>query len=445
MAITYSAYSVYWYDANKDGYGMAGRIRDNGSDVTAFPGMRAGLNGDPKVEGFVDAGGNLRVAVTDRDAAGGLRPVYIHNAVSGAEVAGKSPQSWPENNLYTLVKLGDYLYAIDYDNAKVIEIDANTYAATNVSYTLESKFIPAGYQAVGQALIVIDDILYGLFSFPDSTWSNYAPSLLVRFTVVPNTSITVAHGSLDPEATETDYNTNIAPNAFSLAAYGSDLYIAALGGQQTKDNYNADSRLQRIAYGATNLKNEAIYNLLVPDATNLPYEIRDISFDDTASPGTAYVLVGSYKPTGPAPTDPWKMEGKLMSTTDIANFAFTNLVTIDDFTGGVLGYYWSAKYTSDNVRLWYTRGNDIRVYDASNLPTIVGTLPMSTLNGGGAYTALNDLTYVGKLGTIKLSGYRSHIQRSNSKFAQAARALTKGRPELTEEEFAQLAAIYGAP
>ncbi|MDR0736131.1 MAG: hypothetical protein LBF51_04735, partial [Zoogloeaceae bacterium] len=134
-----------------------------------------------------------------------------------------------------------------------------------------------------------------------------------------------------------------------------------------------------------------------------------------------------------------------VSTTD---FVIANFNVIDDFSTSataVLGYYWSAQYTPDNDRLWFARGNAIRVYNASSTATPVSTLAMSALNGGGSYNSLNDLTYVGATGTIKLSGYRSPLQRANTPFAQAARALTKGRPELTEEEFQQLVAIHGQP
>jgi hypothetical protein len=144
---------------------------------------------------------------------------------------------------------------------------------------------------------------------------------------------------------------------------------------------------------------------------------------------TAYILAGAYNSN-------WQLVGKLFSTTDFKNFA-----VIDDFSAGtVTGYFWAAQYTPDNDRLWYARGNDIWVYDANNLPTTVGTLPMSTLNGGGSYDSLNDLTYVGATTTVSLRGYRSPLQRSNTPFAQAARALTRGRPELTEEERQQLQA-----
>jgi hypothetical protein len=164
--------------------------------------------------------------------------------------------------------------------------------------------------------------------------------------------------------TVADNNPNLAANAFSLAVMNSgsssgDIYIAAIGGQQTTAGYNADSALQSVAY--PNIGAAKVRSLMSVSAT-FPYEFRDISFKGT----TAYVLAGTYGP-GQTPTDPWVMNGQLFSTTD-----FTNLSVIDTIAAAP-GYLWSAQYTPDNNRLWYAHGNDIRVYDAGNLPQTVGT------------------------------------------------------------------------
>ncbi|MDR1350886.1 MAG: hypothetical protein LBJ59_08970 [Zoogloeaceae bacterium] len=428
MAITTSAYTVYWYDATGAGYGMAGRIVDAGVSVLPNPGMKIGLNGDPKVKGFIDTGNNLRIAVTDR-VAGQSQSVFIHDATNGQQVG--SAQTWPEDNLYTLVRLGNYLYAIDYDNAKVIEISATApYAATGVSFSLASvtpSLIPPGSQACGQALIVLNGTLYGLFAFPDSTWSNYANSLLVRFAIAGSgtgrtISVSASNGTL-------------AKNAFAVASDGTDLYVAAIGGKQTQGDYNENSRLQKINASLTTVTNVMSASPKGGTPPAFPYEFRDISFKGSV----AYILAGAYDSN-------WNLRGKLFSTTD-----FSTLTNIDDFSSGaaVAGSFWSAQYTPDNDRLWYTRGNDIRIYNASNLTQVGDPLTVtvgSLIAQGDQYTDLNDLSYVGPAGgSVSLRGYRSPLQRSNTPFAQAARALTRGRPELTEEEFQQLAKTHGAP
>jgi len=416
MANAFAAYSVYYYDANKIGYGMAGRILDTGSAVGASPNLNTSLNGDPKVAGFTDSSNALRVAVTDY-VTGSSRPVTIYNATSAASVA---TPSWSSiQNLYSLVKLGSFLYAMDYDNARVVEINAGTYAQTGRVYNLPASLTPSGFKAYGQALVVAGGQLYGLFTFANSTWTSYANSLLVRFDL---TTTPISVGS-------TASNGSFAPNAFSLAVSGNDIYIAAIGGSQGSSGVpNAASRLQKIDYTLSNLTTAPITNVMSP-STTYPYEIRDISFKGS----TAYVLVGTYNSS-------WQLAGKLLSTTN-----FTTFTTINDFSAGAAGYFWTAQYTADNDRIWFARGNQILVYTAASLSTPAATLgfaaspPYRLITTGQLYDNLNDLTFIGALGTqMKMHGYRSPIQASNSLKAIQARIITQGRPELTEEEFKQL-------
>lgn len=416
MATTFTAYSVYYYDNQTPpvGHGMAGRIVDNGSTVTPLPDLKkTDLNGDPKVEGFADGGGTLRIAVTDY-TAGTARPTYVY----GAAVPGTpATATWSNvTNLYSLVKFGSYLYAIDYDNARVVEINATTYAQTGVSYTLPAGLTPSGFIAHGQALAVVGGNLYGLFTFVDSAWSNYANSLLVRFTVSGGSSISVGANA---------YNGNFAKNAFSLAPQGNDLYVAAIGGTQVAGSYNPASRVQKIDYTAANLGAAAVIDVLSPSAA-FPYEFRDISFKGA----TAYILLGAYNSS-------WQMAGKLVSTSDFSTFA-----TVNDFSGGAPGYFWSAQYTADNDRIWFARGKQILVYSASSPATPVATLGLtagSLISTGELFDNLNDLAYVGALGArTTLRGYRSPLQASRTARAMQGRTLAAGRPELTAEQLALL-------
>jgi hypothetical protein len=421
MSTAISAYAVYTYTTGVQG--MAGRIVDNGGSLpgalTVIPDLHTFLNnGDPKVEGFIDGNGKLRIAATDY-VKGSQEPVFIYDAPSGVQVGNSV--SWSEDNLYTLVKCGDFLYAIDYDNAKVIEINATTYLQTKRVYTLASSFNPdpSTYQAVGQELIVVNGVLYGLFAFPDMSWASYAPSLIVRFDL-SGTNIAVASS-----------NANLAKNAFAVASDGTSLYVAAIGGPQQSGTYNADSRLQSLPLSFVPSSIPA--NLLQPDDDNFPFEIRDITFKGSM----AYVFAGKYDAN-------WNMDGLLFSApaTD-----FDDRSDIDE-PSGEPGYFWSVQYTADNNRLWYARGNPIRVYDAGSgtVPGLSVTLDMDTLKGSGSYDSLNDLTYVGAEPVERrasLRGYRSPLQRSKSPLAVALRAITNGRPEATAKEMAQARAMIG--
>jgi hypothetical protein len=419
MATAYSAYTVYYYDYSVDpavGYGMAGRIIDiSGGAITPLPDMNTSLNGDPKVEGLMNYISNdLFVAATDR-MAGQPELVYIHDVTDGSQVG---TATWPTQNLYTLVNLGAYLYAIDYDQAMVVEINASTYAATGVTYPLDNSFIPAGYQAVGQALLVVDGTLYGLFSFPDSSFDEYEPSLIVRFSITPDT--------IDPSKnviSVAESNNGLAKNAFSFAANGSDIYVAAIGGAQSAGAYNADSRLQSLP---ADFDSSTAVTDVMSAGDDFPYEFRDVSFDGS---GNAFVLAAVYNVN-------WNTDGLLFSTAD-----FINLKPIDVFFN-VSGYFWSAQYTPDRDRLWYARGNEVVVYAADDVRPIALPAPVTTLtvgegsliSTGEQYTNLNDLTYVGSMGNRSLRGYRSPLQRANTPLARALRPITRGRPEATEEE-----------
>lgn len=433
MADTVSAYSVYYYDyatTPATGHGMAGLIADSGgSAITAFPNLQSGLNGDPKVEGFSDTGANLRLAVTDY-VAGTARPVTIYDPLIPSALATKT---WSNvKNLYTLVRHGSYLYALDYDNARVVQIDPTTYNETGKSLALAASGVPlpSGYTPYGQALAVVGGALYGLFSFADSSWANYAGSMLVRFTI-SGTGISIG---------ASDYNNTLAGNAFALAPQGSDLYIAAIGGAQgSSGTPNANSCLEKIAISGS-LSGASVIPVLTQ--SDFPYEYRDISFDPS---GQAYVLLGTYNSS-------WKLQGKLVQIGNLASPGTTTTV-IDDFsTAGTAGsgYFWSAQYTADNSRVWFARGSQIRVYGIATPIALAGTLTLSAnspgnpgglIDTGNLYDSLNDLSYIGAAGSFTaLRGYRSPLQASASPRAQAARQLTRGRPELLPEEAAALAA-----
>jgi hypothetical protein len=424
---------------------MVTLIVDNGSTLPnppdeassvlrVLPNMETRLNGDPKTEAFIAESGfkttsNLRVVVTDRDGTVS-RPVRIYDPedfVADPSTPNQplTTQVWsPILNLYTVVRLGNYLYGIDYDLGKVVEMyGIAPYAATGVTYQ-QPVSRTSKYQARGQELVVVDGVLYGLFAYPDSGFANYDPSVLVRFEINPGLKIEAEAMSND------DPNSGgvFEMNAFALASNGGYLYVASIGGVQGQDKPNSHSALQRIAVNFPD--NAPALTILTPG--QLPagvYEFRDISFDDD---GNAYLFTGTYNSN-------WNMNWTLYKSADI-----TVLLELEEFDSAtdVAGYYWSAQYAADNNRLWFVRGNDIWVYDADDAES-AGILTMSDLIGSSTipYDSLNDLAYIGvptaPPGRRALRGYKSHWQRSNSDLARAVRAITRGRPEATEEEVAQ--------
>jgi hypothetical protein len=426
---SYAAYSVYTYSTSP-ATGMAGRIVDTGGDsstaITPHPDMSPTLtdtftwNGDPTVQGFDLSSSALRIAVTDYTGTAG-QPIRIYNATNGNLLTTVSSGWSNVANLYGLVKVGSYLYAIDYDNGRVVEINPSTYAQTGISYTLPSKTVSGTtYSPHGQALLAIGNTLYGLFSYANTGFTAYTNSELVKFSITGDFSISVS-----------DSNSSFAQNAYALTANGSNIYVASIGGEQTAGSYNTGSAIQSISYSGT-LSGVTPTTVMSPSST-YPYNFLDISFNTNTSPATAYILMGAYN------SDYSGTNGVLLSTTD-----FTNFTTIDTISNAG-GYYWAAQYTSENKRLWYARGNPIWVYDASGTGTPVNvaelTLTAGSLlsSGDPAYTNLSNFSFVDPPDHQRvLRGYRSPIQASNTAWAAKARAIAQGRPSLTKEEVEQL-------
>ncbi|MBG6116599.1 MULTISPECIES: hypothetical protein [unclassified Sphingobium] len=420
MATTRTAYSLYHYLSG--GSGMAGRITDNGTTVAAtFPKLTSALNGDPLVEGF-NLGGQ-RIAVTQR-VAGSAQPTAIYNAASGG--AAIATPTWANViNPYGLEPLGSRLYALDFDGGKLVEINGSSpYAATGVIFDFNTNpvtapLVPSGMKAHGQAVLNIGGALYGLFIIADTSFTTYANSVLVRFSITGGSSITVAPN---------DYNNGFEKNSFQMAVSGSELFVAAIGGVQSNTGYNTNSKIQKVTYGASPLSGAPVTTVLSASAS-YPYEFRGISFKGS----TAFILAGRYDAS-------WNLMGDLRSTTN-----FTTFTTIDSFSGS-LGYYWAAQYTTDNDRLWYARGNEIRVINASTL-ALVQALTITTtgagrlMEPGDQYTNLNDMSYVSPTGLVtRIRGYQSPTQISATPRAAAARAIAKGRPELLPEEWEEVEA-----
>jgi hypothetical protein len=423
MANTYAGYSVNYYETAPPhtGHGMVGTINDDGSTVAASPDLQTGLNGDPTAQGFVDSNVNpavLRVAVTqDPPLTPPSAGVKIYDPSSSSLITSTN---WSGvNNLYAVVPLGSYFYALDFDSASVIELDSS-YAETGNKFTL-TTLIPSGFTPYGQALFTANGDLYGVFIFFNS--STYPPpfanSLLVNFSVTPGASPT---GSI----TIADSSSDLAPNTAGVSFDGSQfLYTAAIGGGQS-DTYNAASAIQQIDLTTSP---PAVTTLLSGSDTETDY--LDISTDGA---GNFYVLSGLYNSGFTA------LNSLLQSTSDFSSFT-----TIDSTSAG--GFCWFAQYTPENARIWEARGSEIVIYDATASPvSTVATLnyappvshpDWSLISSGEDFNTLNSFSYVGAESGEGFSrrGSTSPILASNKAWAKKARAISEGRPYLIREEW----------
>ncbi len=419
MADTMMTYTVTNYSA-----GRAGAIADNGATVSVRQNQATGFNGDPTVHTFFDTNNNPRVAVAQyTSSAEALVTIYDPNYNPWNEET--DPITWSSlSNIYGLVRIGNYLYAIDYDLARVVEIyasGANIYQQTGAVFNFASALgglIPSGSQANGVALTVVGGTLYGLFSIVDNPWletPTYTDSVVVKFTLTQGSMIEVASG---------DYNANLGKNAFTLIDQGTYFYVASIGGKQTYTAPNATSMIQRLDIsGLTNLTT-------VLDTAALPYNMYDVTFNG----GTAYVLAGYYSDSS------WSSFVGYMKQYTVGA-PFSSPATRDDMTGGVAGYYWGIEYTSENSRLWYARGNAIDLWNPAGTAALVAN--SGTTLGTSSYPIVNDMSYLSSvtLTGAKVRGYRSPMHASRTPHAMALRSITKGRPEATEDEIKQADAM----
>jgi hypothetical protein len=420
MANTMMTYTVTNYST-----GAAGGIVDTGAaTVTVRQSQAEGFNGDPTVHTFFDVSNNPRVAVAQyTTSAEALVTIYNPNTDPWTQVG--DALTWSSlSNIYGLVRIGNYLYAIDYDLARVVEIHAsgaNIYQQTGAVFNFASALgglIPSGSHANGVALTVVGSTLYGLFSIVDNPWATnptYTDSVVVKFTLTQGSSITVAAG---------DYNANLGKNAFTLIDQGTYFYVASIGGKQTYAAPNATSMIQRLDIsGLTNLTT-------VLDTTALPYNMYDVTFNG----GAAYVLAGYYSDSS------WtNFVGYMKQYT--VGAPFSSPATRDDMTGGVAGYYWGIEYTSENSRLWYARGNAIDLWNPVSTTALVTN--SGTALGTATYPIVNDMSYLSSvtLTGAKVRGYRSPMHASRTPHALALRSITQGRPEATEDEIKQANAM----
>lgn len=419
------------YTVVNSGYtaGRAGAITDNGSTVAVRQNQGEAYNGDPTVHTFFDSGNNPRVAVAQY-TYNQQAVVTIYDPSSNPWTPMTDPLTWSNlSNIYGLVRINGYLYAIDYDLARVVEIRIGTdeYEQTNAVFDFNTAFgsggfnvIPSGSHGNGVALTVVGSTLYGLYSIVDNPWATtptYTDSVVVKFTLNQGTSIGVSAG---------DYNAGLEKNAFTLVNDSTYFYVASIGGKQTYASPNAASKIQRLdVSGLTNL-------VTVLDTSALAYNMYDVTFDGS---GHAYVLAGYYSDSS------WTTFVGYMKQYDVG-YPFSSPANRDDFSSsGVAGYYWGIEYTSENSRLWYARGNAIDLWNSSGTAALV--TKSGTDLGTASYPIVNDMSYLSSvtLSGAKLRGYRSPLHASRSPRAVALRSIAQGRSEATEDEIAQADAM----
>jgi hypothetical protein len=360
--------------------GVLGDITPSGSTLAANSNQVTGLNSDPTVHSFYDASGNLRVVVAQY---GLTSPVYmIYDPTTNPWTKVSTNKIWSSiSNLYGVVTLGSYLYAIDYDGAHIAKINM-----TNNAYSQDGYYTFAGttgYQSNGVAITVLGGSVYGLFTTVDNPWATsptYLASTVVKLDVSGTNPTAAAQAS-------------VGKNAFTLTPYGGKLYIASIGGKQQSGSYNTgESKLNVVTPGTT-------LSVATPFTANstLPGDFRDITFSDS---GDAYILTGYYDSSYA------NLNWTLYKTTATAINAATPDIGTTVHSTATSGYFWATLYediAASDDRFWFAKGNEIDIYQpAPTSGSFTALVSFSATTLAGFDANLNAVTPLWKASALAL-------------------------------------------
>ncbi|WP_333594673.1 hypothetical protein [Anaerospora hongkongensis] len=338
------------------------------TDITVNKRQVIDLNKDPSLYSFQDAAspGQLRVALSQyKRVQGGAHitaDIGIYDPFANPWTV-ISQKKWNHiENLYGVVTLGDSLYGIDYDGARIVRITMTGDSYTEIgSYTFPGT---AGYQSNGVAIAAVDGYLYGLFTTVNNPWLT-SPQYL-------NSTVVKLDAGLVPV---TGGQVSVGKNAFTLEPFTTVsgttattcLYVACIGGRQNFGSHNPDSCLDVVDLSTMTAK--TAFKAGVANGTSDQADFRDITFSND---GTAYILTGRYN------ADYETLSGTLYKTSAAAiqaqaaaaQPALLSLVAVPAVNlQNMSGFFWAVLYENGaaaaNDRLWFARGNDVAVY---NLP-----------------------------------------------------------------------------
>jgi hypothetical protein len=257
-------------------------------------------------------------------------------------------------NGYGYIRVGDYLFGLSFDTARISKISID-----EVGMPLVGKAewtAPTGYTGYGQALTYHNGKLFALFNAVDSLWSpsaDYLGSTLIE--VDPGV------GNAAPQFVTANAVT-VGKNSVKIVADGDYLYVPAIGGPQKTAESNADSSIiSRIHVNNGVLETPEI--AYKGDGTTDYYDIKDISVGQTA----VLVHLGRIEST----SAPYPVTFVLVRI-PIANFRNAvdanitslfddpNLIEFDLAYGGM---WYTADYEKAFDHHWAGLSQEIHVYD----------------------------------------------------------------------------------
>jgi hypothetical protein len=341
-------------------------------------------------------------------------------------------------NPYGIAQVGDTLYIVEYDSAKIYSVAIADLEAADEGGTREvtlaadtPEHIPEDNNH-GTALIALtggdegDTYLFALYT--NIIGSSYLASVVARYLVDPD------DGSLgDPEIVTVGVNaTGLVPVVTDSATY---ILVPAIGGSQKQNNTNGlTSNLVVIdAFNdfssSTNTGTIAFTgDEAAPPTASTNYDIHGVA---SSPDGTnVYVLTLSYDASY---LSCWRLYQTDIESI-VANSEVTPKLSLSNATGltdvahdtGAPGYFWEVLYdnTAAGGRLWFLKGTPIQI-STGDYATVLKTITYS----GNLYDSAFNVNSADLIGeTIYQAAQNASINtrlgttRALAKTAQAAAA-----------------------
>lgn len=412
-------YGVYQYGSNPNG--KAGLAEFANGKVSRVGNLVSDLSPDPRVFSYKNTDKKIRLLVSEtfwvnNVAQPSKLTTYTENlekvgnldqtVVSGVTKDGKDltvsnvHAVAPEPGYFSNGGIAKFLCLIDYDQHAVFGIPVISdkfYPKQAQVYEYTPKTGDKGY---GEDLLTDGQYIYALFVSAKDAWhGDYSYYSLVRL-----------NGDLKEDA-KLHVKTY---NPFSLQKYGDNLYVTSVGGMQQSGKTNGtESKIERIPLtfnGITLVKPALVGG---DDATTGDFRALAFSSDNSDSTD-AYVLTGHLTDAGTGLTgalhyltmdDLKNTEGKTIDEVELASFVL----------GNVSGYNWGLLYSEKDKAVWFTKGNDLGVYqfDGEAIKERA-TIAIDDMAGSTGYS-LNTVALVGEGKNFK--GYVSPTFASVSKRA----------------------------
>ena len=296
------------------------------------------LNGDHGIFSFLNAGGHSRVMISQY-TRGQSDTVWIYDRLLGWAAPVKEKKWDNFSNRRAVAASGNYIYAVDYDNANLVRVDMAGEKYNQDKYYKNTA--PEGYESHGESVVATKGYIYGLFSAVKDPFraADYKPGKLVKF----DSNLNVVSSA------------DVGKNACRMTVADGMIFVVSIGGKQNGGSFNEESKIEMV--DADTMKVTELFNAKDTQAAlkDWKYYFRDIT---VSASGEVYVLAGAYDAY-------WMSFESVIYKTSIADIKAKKLGTFfanpSDF-----GYTWELHYDETTQKLACLAGYQIKLYDSKD-------------------------------------------------------------------------------